>query len=327
MSTSRASYRLYGLALESAFDLPCPHAGPVQPDVRLILGSAARFARARSEVPPDNGREWFRYRRLGDGTTYLRWTGLFEFLVSADGRRIQYRRLEHATDESLSVYLLGTVLSFSMLAFGIEPLHGTVVLVDEGAIGFLGDCGDGKSTLGAAMLARGFRIVTDDLVALRETENGWQVQPGVPRIKLFPSVARRLLGRGRCGTRMNPGTTKLVLPLDKAHTVGTAVPLKALYVLSNAGDERRSRTARVRITPLFRQHAFVELIRASFNVLVLEKDRLANQFQFASRLLAAVPVRRLVYRRSLSELPTVCNAVLSDLGRESDATGCNAISA
>src|SRR5207342_1318269 len=128
-------------------------------DVRLCEASPSAFSRARDAVPFSRRRGWFIHSRLPDGHRYLRWKDLFEFIISPNGRRISYRRLNHATDDSLAVYLLGQVLSFSLVARGAEPLHGTVVGVEGQAIALLGDCGRGKSTLGAAMLSRGCRLL------------------------------------------------------------------------------------------------------------------------------------------------------------------------
>lgn len=283
--------------------------------MRLQAGSAAAFSRAR-EAAGDaiRARDWFHSHRLADGSRYLRWAGLFEFLISPDGGRILYHRLQQASRESFDVYLLGQVLSFSLLARGIEPLHGTVAVINGGAVAFLGDCGSGKSTLGAALLARGFPILTDDVIALVRRGRSWAVHPGIPRLKLFPSVARRLLGCGNPGrARMNPGTSKLVLPLLEGQTTSRPVPLKAVYVL--CGPRRRGvrGSGSPRITRLSGPQAFLEVVRAAFNLLVLERDRLAGQFAFAASLAAGVPIRRLTYARRLSTLPAVCDAVLADL--------------
>jgi hypothetical protein len=248
---------------------------------------------------------------LPGGTTYLRWTGLFEFLISSSGRQILYHRLEHANQESFNVYLLGQVLSFSLLAFGVEALHGTAVVVDGEAIVFLGDCGYGKSTLGAAFLARGFPILTDDLIVLDEGKRRWSVYRGIPCIKLFPSIARRVLKSKLVGAPMNHGTSKLVLPLDGSQMAPATVPLKGLYVLSD--PKPHTRPERVRIERLSGGEAFLALIRAAFNLIVLERPRFANQFAIATRLARSVPVRRLTYPRQFSALPTVCDAVLEDL--------------
>ena len=210
------------------------------------------------------------------------------------------------------MYLLGQVLSFSLLSMGIESLHGTVVVIDDGAVAFVGDCGYGKSTLGAAMLARGFPVLTDDLIALRESASGCIVQPGVPRIKLFPSVARRVFRRKPLGTPMNPRTPKLVLPLEQHEAAGRPVPLKAIYVLSPP-RARSNRLTRPRIRPLGGREAFLEVVRSTFNLLVLREERLAGQFRFARNITATVPIRQLAYPRDLSQLPEVCNVVLGDL--------------
>jgi hypothetical protein len=295
------------LTLASPLALPCPLAGRREPiDVRLVAASARPFAKALATTDPI-GDEWFHCRRLPDGSTYVRWAGCFEFLVSADGRQILYHPLKHATAESLTVYLLGQVLSFSLLARGIDPLHGTVVAVDGEAIAFVGDCGYGKSTLGAALLARGCAIVADDLVSLRPTRRGWLVQPGIPRLKLYPRIAARLVDTRSPAPRMIHGTAKRVIALRPPQAAAAPLPLKAVYVLSPPGDGDR-----IAIEPIAGGDALVEIVRAAFNLLVHERPRFANQFALAKRLAERVPVRRLAYPRTLRRLPAVCDAVLAD---------------
>jgi len=252
-------------------------------------------------------RDWFQCRRLANGSTYVCWTDNFEFLVSADGRCIRYRQLAHGTHESLTVYLLGQVLSFSLLARGFDPLHGTVVAVEGEAIAFVGECGYGKSTLAAALLARGCPIVADDLVSIRRMNGRWIVDPGIPRLKLAPRVASRLLGKPAPPERVLHGMPKRVIPLRPPHAVNGPLPLKALYVLSAP----RSHSP-IAVEPLPAAEAFVEIVRAAFNLLVHERERFANQFGFATNVVARVPVRRLTYPRALDSLAAVCDAVLAD---------------
>ena len=313
MNGRSASYRLFGLAVGSGLELPCPRVRSSRPaDVRFASGDPGAFAALRRRHPPAP-REWFRHRRLPDGSTYLRWADLFEFVVSSDGRDIRYYQLRGATAESFSTYLLGQVLSFSLLRFGLEPLHGTVVVIDGEAIAFLGDCGYGKSTLGAAFLSLGFPILTDDLIALERTASGYAVHPGMPRLKLFPSVARRVLGVERGGTPLNNATSKQILPLAAQQACRRRTPLGALYVLSEPTPALRRPAADIELERLSGGDPFLEVIRNTFNTIVEDRDRLASQFAFAGRLVAAVPVTRLSYPRSLALLPAVCEAVLADL--------------
>ena len=308
VSNTRRRYRLYGLTLAARLDLPCPRADRrARPDVRLVEGTADAFARARTQAGPMS-RDWFHCRRLASGTTYVRWTGSFEFLVSEDGRTIRYRPLGHATHESLTVYLLGQILSFSLLARGSDPLHGTVVDVGGRAVAFVGDCGFGKSTLGAALLARGCPIVADDLVSLGRRGRRWLVHPGIPRLKLAPHMAAHLLGDDVPGEPMIHGAAKRVIPLARPQAAGRALPLRAIYVLA---APRRS--GAIAVAPLSPPEGFLEVIRAAFNLVVHDRVRYANQFGFATRLVADVPVRRLVYPRTIARLPALCDAVLADV--------------
>ena len=307
-------YQLYGLVIESPIPLSCPTPrSRRQPDVRLHAGRPAQFEEARrlfqlSSTPHG----WFECRRLTGGATYLRWAHLFEFLISSDGRTIEYRRLEKATHDSLTTYLLGQVLSFSLLSFGYEPLHATAVVIDGEAVAFLGDCGYGKSTLGAAFVARGFSILTDDVLALESRGDTWIAHAGPPRLKLFPSVARKVLARTNGGP-LNAETSKLVLPLNAGEASDTAVPIRALYVLSDPARRAGRAPSHIRIAPLSGQEAFLEVTRAAFNLIQVDRARLTNQFATATRLVCDVPLRRLTYPRTLSSLGAVCDAVINDV--------------
>jgi len=81
-----------------------------------------------------------------------------------------------------------------LLKQGIEPLHCTAVVVNGGAVGFLGDCGYGKSSLAAAFLQAGYPLLTDDLLVLKEEGRHFLAYPSFPRIKLFPEMAEAFLG-------------------------------------------------------------------------------------------------------------------------------------
>lgn len=308
------AYYLYGVHLKSVIPLPGPEISTSgQVAIALLSGPSSLFSRARRQAGIcSNEKEWFRHAELSDGSDYLRWTGLFEFVISADGRRIACHELNGASHESFQTYLLGQVLSFALLKQGFEPLHATSVVIDEKAVAFLGHCGYGKSSLGAAFLQEGYPLLTDDLLVLKEKRDRFVAYPGPPRIKLFPEIARRLLGDQVDGTPMNNDTSKLVISLGPDETVspGDAFPLRAIYVLT---PPARSRSSKITITPLSPRNAFVGLIENTFNAVVVDPERLKRQFAMVSRLAARVCVKSLSYPRALEYLPAVREAVRSDL--------------
>jgi hypothetical protein len=309
------AYRLYGLCFTSHWHLPYAEAadGSLR-EVRLVEDSPQFFSDAAREagsppVPP----EWFHHARLRDGSIYLRWTRHFEFVISADGSRIAGRSLLATASDMFHAYLLGQVLSYALLKRGTDPLHGTAVVIDGAVVAFLGDCGSGKSSLAAAFLGAGYRLLTDDLLVVKEDERGFTAYPGPPRIKLFPEMASDLLGEQSRGTPMNDLTPKLVIPLKPHQVHEAATPLKAIYVLTP--PVRRAPSERVTIRRLSQRKAFVALLRNTFNSLMTEADRLERQFVQASRIVSTVPVKSLSYSREGVLLPAVREAILADVGR------------
>lgn len=315
MARRWSRHRVYGLALRSEWSLPCPSdtgESPPLAESELRRAAPADFAfyAARLAAQP-NGGDWFRRLRLDDGADYLRWRDLFEFHISADGRRITGRRHAGASAESFTTYLLGQVLALALVKQGLEPLHAAVVAVDGRAVGFVARSGLGKSSLAAAFLAAGYRLLTDDILVAAPDGAGEIVHPGPPRIKLYPKIARMLFKKPLPGSPMVPGITKRVLPLDPSRMQTTPLRLAALYALND--PEAAADGCAVRIRPLSAREAFLRLAQNTLIVQDAGADRLKRQFLFAHRLATAVPVRELAYPRRLDSLAAVREAVLADL--------------
>jgi hypothetical protein len=306
------AYYLYGIRLRSHWSLPyrSESSAPLR-QVTLLKGSAACLDSAYAEAVRTSAHAgWFHRAQLRDGTVYLRWANLFDFLVSADGREIAARRLAESSPEAFHTYLLGQALSFALIRQGFDPLHATTVIADGEAVAFLGDCGLGKSTLAAVFLAGGHRVLTDDLLVLTETGGGYTAHPGPPRIKLFPEISRMFLG-AQMGVPITNLSPKLIVALDDHQAFPAAARLKAIYVLAAQGRGRG--TDRVTIRRLSRRRACLELVRNTFNLAVTDPERLTRQFALATGVAASVPVSVITYARALSLLPSVREAILGNL--------------
>jgi len=112
-------YSVYGISLRSQFVLPHFRAAGTASAPWVTISKSASALRIDNE----NSGSWFFQKRFEDGSVYLRWSSLFEFLVSADGHQILARPLEKSSPETFSTYLLGQVLSFALIKRGLESLH------------------------------------------------------------------------------------------------------------------------------------------------------------------------------------------------------------
>jgi hypothetical protein len=311
------TYGVYGITLRSQIRLSLPE----YPDAGLAeIDLQVRGHDYFSEAIGDAQLEWsrfstYQYTHLENGDSYVRWGGVGEFLVSADGRLITCGRMNESHEESFQVYLLGHALSFALVRSGFEPFHATCIVVDGKAVAFLGDSGFGKSSLAAYFLNAGDLLLTDDLLLLQERPEGFLAFPGPPRIKLRPDMARKILGTVDGGIPMNSHTPKLILRLNPEQISDAPVMLRAIYELSPPHDMKD--VQKVEFESMTSRQAFVELSCNTFNYVILDGDRSRRQFTETARIVNVVPVKRLLHPRSLESLPLVRQAILEDLHRTS----------
>src|SRR5579863_4527597 len=126
MTADYYDYTVYGVALRSQIPLALQQRTQLDDpaEIELQTAPASFFEEAiqgaafREDLP-----DWYRYARLQDRSSYVRWDGLGEFHVSSDGGSMACRMFEGALSESFQVYLVQHALSFALLKRGFEPFH------------------------------------------------------------------------------------------------------------------------------------------------------------------------------------------------------------
>lgn len=126
----------------------------------------------------------------------------------------------------------GSAVAGLLALRGSVPLHGSAVEVDGRAILICGDGGDGKSTLAAALVVRGARLISDDLSALGLAQDGTPVlAPGRRSIRLHPRAIQMI---EPIATEIRPsGDKKLLVALPRVAD-DMRIPLATIIVLSGA---------------------------------------------------------------------------------------------
>jgi hypothetical protein len=104
-----------------------------------------------------------------------------------DGKKIIVSPLDEADEDVLRLYILGTCMGTILMQRKILPLHGSAIEIDGKVYAIVGDSGAGKSTLASAFLKHGYKLVSDDVIAVSVSQENPipYVTPAYPQQKLW----------------------------------------------------------------------------------------------------------------------------------------------
>jgi hypothetical protein len=290
-----SSYSVYGLYVHSDLPLlgPLPAETAAEPDVMVRLGRVDRPCQDAGSpegcfyaTPDEAGFYW------EEGGAYL----------VRGGQEIVVDPPRPGAEGTVSLIVLGVALGVLLHQRGLLTLHASAVVVDGGAVAFMGGKGEGKSAVAAAFHARGYGVVADDIVALDVGDTAKPMMlPGFPQLKLWPEVAAQFGDAPETLPRLDPLLEKRARPVARDFPQAP-LPLHCAYVLDQ-GD-------RPEVEALQPQAAFSELMSHSYALRFLGTAGItASHFAKCARLASSVPVRRLKRPPSLETLPAVAQFV------------------
>lgn len=286
----------FGFGIRSAISFACLRDGGGLP---LEIGTAAELQPSQPmpivvewREPPDHEPFARLYR---DGTAYWLWVRRGGWTrIEPDVPRIT---LPETMAPGLSEEHVWTIpVSLCLLRRGDLVLHAAAVEIGGRAVLLVAAGGAGKSTLAAACVQSGFRLLSEDLTCVRMSD-----EPGViagpAMLRLRPDVLAHLALPGARVIRQVP--SRVTFALDPA-VRGSCdpVPLRAIFLLEAPSAESPGGT----IPP-------AEGIRRLWSMAFrLPEDDAAYCFgQLAA--LARVPIRHFPRPRAFEELPGAVEAL------------------
>jgi hypothetical protein len=226
-----------------------------------------------------------------------------QFWLEHEGREIWATWPVNLTIEDTATYLLGPVLGLLLRLRGVTCLHASAVAFGEAAVAFVGSEGAGKSTTAAALAQSGHALLSDDVVALAESNGSFFVHPAYPYLCLWPESVETLFGSTDALPKFSANYEKRCLSLGKQELrfAERALPLAAIYIL---GDRRGDPAPLVE--ELVPQRAFLALVANTFATNALDSDMRAKEFETLARLAPTVPIRVLCAHQDASRLKDLC---------------------
>ena len=323
--TLPVSHLAYGVRIEANVLLPGLALQPKQEavDVRIQLRDSEFLSESTdtsrdfccSGLNPDpTGQHKLRVRMLAGGKYY----GFFyedgaRFAVEREGREVRGDWPAKYTLEDACTYLLGPVLGFVLRLRGVTCLHASAVAIGDHAVALAGSPGAGKSTTAAAFAQAGVPVLSDDIVALVDNGDEFLVQPGYPRLNLWPDSGRMLVGAEGVLPRITPTWDKLYMPLEQGgrRFAAQSLPLSTIYVLG----EREEHLEAPVIEEITGSQALMTLVTHTYVNYLLEPAMQIRDFDVLSRMVAQVPIRRVRPATGLRKLNALCDAIACDVAR------------
>jgi len=232
------------------------------------------------------------------------------FAVDRAGQEVWADWPENYTLEDAHTYLLGPVIAFVLRLRGVTCLHASAIALNGQAIVLFGLAGTGKSTTAAAFALRGFPVLSDDVAVLSDLGDRFLIQPGYPRVNLWPDSVLTLFGSEDVLPRITPTWDKRYLTLDQngCRFQSSPLPVGAIYILG----EREAELSAPLIEGVTGGEAIMTLVANTYVNYLLDRDMRTREFDVLSRLLSGVPVRRVRPIADTSKIYALCESITAD---------------
>lgn len=316
-------HRLYGLLVETNTAIP---GVPLLPDPDDVVDVRIHLKSRTSKLPTSKlPSEAFHVSRMKDengnpvlragfmpDTKYLEliYNDGTHFAVERRGNEVFADWPDPLTLEDAAPYLVGPVLGIVLRLRGTVPLHASAVSIGDQVIALVGPAGAGKSTTAAAFARCGYRIVSDDVVALRNEGFRFRIPPGYPRVNLWIESVRAMFGSSDSLPLISPAWDKRFMPLDPRTEFETrSLPLGGVYIL----QKRALGIIRPIVEQLTGIEALVALLGNTYVNYLPDLDGRRREFELLGRVVTEVPIRRIQAVADLSMLPKLCTTIAADI--------------
>jgi hypothetical protein len=195
-------------------------------------------------------------------------------LLSADALTLRGALGSDGVD-SWQRLLIAQALPFAAVLRGLEVLHASAVVAKQGAVGFLGPSGAGKTSLALALCRRGASFLADDVLAIEAGKGSLIGHPGAAIAGVDHPEADSLLGDGRLSQDdvLAADSRERVVQI---HAAAAPTEIAALFFL----DRRADGPARPRFEPAADAQT---LLAATFNLVLAAPQRLRTLLDVCAR--------------------------------------------
>lgn len=183
-------------------------------------------------------------------------------------------------------------------------LHGSSVKMNDKAVAFLGQCGDGKSTIIATLNNEGYPIISDDVLAVKLYNDGIPLLlSSYPRIKLYTDVIDYLNKDYKNYEKIHPEFEKYNFKTNSIKLDSN--PLDFIYILNKADKNE--------IQLMSPQEKLISLVKHTYHKSMFGSIEKTQNLKQCINLSKKVVIKQLNVSHSFKEIEQLINVVEDDI--------------
>ncbi len=254
-----------------------------------IIKSSRRLIKSQS-----NYKKIYKNLFINENELVLNVSNIAVFKVES-GNKIFWNNYQSSfSEDSIRAYLLGSAMGAILIQRGNIVIHANALTKDSKTIICAGNGGDGKSTLAYSLMRQGWKLLSDDLVALSDD---FCVLPGIPRIKLWDDAISYYGIEKNYLKRVREDMKKYQLTGDCVKSAYKKSKVNAIYVLNNEEN------IIVKNEILSQKEKFLKVHNHIYRPLYVNGfNKEANYFKKLTKLTKDLPVYNLSLPRSISSM-------------------------
>jgi hypothetical protein len=291
------NYIAFGLNISSEIELPGMIKSEVhdKPDIKISFGKVKPLLN-KEKIECNN-------YQVNNQDIYLWWEDIGKIKIS-NGNRIKVD-LENYDKNQIIPTLLGPVMALILHQRGFLVLHGSSIKVNNEAVAFLGNRGNGKSTTAINLYKKNYSIVTDDILAINFDEEGLPyIYPGYPHVRLSKDSYNYIKDETNILTPIRTLAGKVFCDTSRGFT-SKSIRLKKIYLLKKG--------TQTRISTLNSQKNLIDLINHSVANQIFQINDQASNLTQCGKLINKVIIHRLEITHSFKDISELINLIEDDL--------------
>lgn len=228
-----------------------------------------------------------------------------------DGEKILVSPFEGSDEDERRLYILGTCMGAILMQRKVFPLHGSAISINGKAYAIVGESGAGKSTLATAFINRGYKMLSDDVIALTFLRNNAPfIIPSYPQQKLWEESLNKFGMECKDFLPLYGRETKFSVPVSLNFSY-KVLPLAGIIELVKSEDESIKIQS---ITGLERLHT---IYRHTYrNQFIQPLGIMEWHFKNSINIINHLPLYQLKRPTTYFTAPELVNTILTTINEE-----------